>query len=134
MIESYFLYLSLITFLFVYFGLSNEFSSLFASSIGYRSVSFNTFRKKTKLVYAIPIMVLSLVLGLRYNIGTDYLAYEEIYDTQNADLLWNILNERIEPLYQIVNHMPFLFGLPYYCMSILVCFCLLYTSPSPRDM
>lgn len=46
MIESYFLYLSLITFLFVYFGLSNEFSSLFASSIGYRSVSFNTFRKK----------------------------------------------------------------------------------------
>ena len=122
MIESYFLYLSLITFLFVYFRLSNEFSSLFASSIGYRSVSFNTFRKKTKLVYAIPIMVLSLVLGLRYNIGTDYLAYEEIYDTQNADLLWNILNERIEPLYQIVNHIPFLFGLPYYCMSILVCF------------
>ena len=73
-------------------------------------------------MYVIPIIVLSLVLGLRYNVGTDYLAYKEIYDTQNSDLFWNIVNERIEPLYQIINHIPFLFGLPYYYMSILVCF------------
>ena len=122
MTESYFLYLLLVTFLFVYFELSNQLSSFFVSSVSCRSLSSYAFSKKSKLVYVIPIIVLSLVLGLRYNVGTDYLAYKEIYDTQNSDLFWNIVNERIEPLYQIINHIPFLFGLPYYYMSILVCF------------
>lgn len=122
MVESYFIYLLLTTFLFVYFWSVNKISSFSVPYLGYQSSSFCDFFGKSKWVYAIPIMVLSLVLGLRYNVGTDYLGYKEMYDTQSEDLLWNIENERIEPLYQIVNHIPFLFGLPYYYMSILVCF------------
>lgn len=122
MIESYFLYLLLTTFLFIYFEAVNKMPSLSVYPVIYRSVFLNNFAGKSKWIYVIPIVVLSLVLGLRYDVGTDYFSYKEIFDTQSNDLLWNIENERIEPLYQIVNHIPFLLGLPYYYMSILVCF------------
>lgn len=52
------------------------------------------------------------ILGLRYNVGTDYLAYERLfYQTDKRTL---------EVFYQVLSNIFFRLNLPYWCMTIVV--------------
>lgn len=58
------------------------------------------------------LFVCILILGLRYNVGTDYLSYERLfYQTDKRTL---------EVFYQILSNIFFRLNLPYWCMTIVV--------------
>lgn len=55
--------------------------------VGYANLSVSIYKKNTHVCYwnfsvIIPIAVFTLVLGLRYNVGTDYLSYYSKYISQ----------------------------------------------------
>lgn len=117
MLLSYYIYIILPLFLFAYFLFANRIFSHIC--IVKYSLNFNI--ANSFIIYSIPILLLSIILGLRYDVGTDYFSYAEIYNMQYDNLYENILYDRIEPLYMIVNHIPFAFNMPYYYLNIIVC-------------
>ena len=53
-----------------------------------------------------------LILGLRYNVGTDYFSYQNLF--YQADI------RKLEPLYALFNSLILKLNLPYWCMTIVV--------------
>lgn len=71
--------------------------------------------------YLVPISLLSLIIGLRYDVGVDYLAYKEIYETRfggSFDESW----EKIEFLYAVISYCCYKLGMPYYILFIIMAF------------
>lgn len=67
--------------------------------------------------YALPVILLSVLFGFRYEIGTDYLNYKEIYETSFSGSLKQSLTEsNVEYIYAIISHILYHAGLPYYIM------------------
>lgn len=68
--------------------------------------------------YVVPVLILTIVLGMRYNVGVDYLRYEEIYDTQSFQ------SSHVEPLYAFLSSVLFKLNMPYYVLTCIInCFC-----------
>lgn len=68
----------------------------------------------------LPIVLLTLILGLRYNVGVDYLSYEDIFRYQEST--YSIADSHIEPLYFLLNHIVYKLGCPYYILTCLIMF------------
>lgn len=67
--------------------------------------------------YALPVILLSVLFGFRYEIGTDYLNYKEIYETSFSGSLKQSLTEsNVEYIYAFISHILYHAGLPYYIM------------------
>ncbi|MUT99919.1 MAG: hypothetical protein EP145_13225 [Bacteroides uniformis] len=52
--------------------------------------------------YLVPVSLISLIIGLRYDVGVDYLAYKEIYETRFVGG-FNESLENIEFLYAVIS-------------------------------
>ena len=80
----------------------------------------------------VPIFIISLIIGLRYNVGVDYLSYKEIYETKiSSDLRWSIDNRETELLFTIICVLLHWFNVPYYGMFVLMAvipICFFYAS------
>lgn len=70
-----------------------------------------------------PIIILSLLIGLRYDVGVDYLAYKEIYETRfDGNLIDSIRNSDLEILYTIISYYCYQSGMPYYIFFVVMAF------------
>lgn len=72
-------------------------------------------------LYLVPVSIISLIIGLRYDVGVDYLAYKEIYETRfigSFEESW----ENIEFLYAIISYCCYKLGMPYYILFIIMAF------------
>lgn len=75
----------------------------------------------------VPIILVSLLLGLRYNVGIDYLAYKEIYEVDiSNDLKWSIENRETEILFTVICVFLHKLNIPYYGMFIIMAIIPLY--------
>ena len=66
------------------------------------------------LFYLVPVFIISLIIGLRYDVGVDYLAYKGLYETSftgTIDESWG----NLEFLYAIISYCCYKLGMPYYC-------------------
>ena len=97
MFNAYLIYFSLLVFLLISTWLYNKVS---ASS--------------RKVVLGFAIVIYSIVLGLRYNVGEDYMSYMNIYNMQDFD--------NVEWGYAILNRLLYNLGLPFSSIFILVAF------------
>ena len=71
--------------------------------------------------YIFPIIFLSLLWGLRYDVGTDYLSYKEIYENNFTGTVWESLSEsNVEYLYALISHALYHLGMPYYVMFVIM--------------
>lgn len=71
--------------------------------------------------YIFPIIFLSLLWGLRYDVGTDYLSYKEIYENNFTGTVWESLSEsNVEYLYALISHVLYHLGMPYYVMFVIM--------------
>lgn len=106
----------IISTLIVFFFTKYKFCSLKNSvkySIGYNEVCLinNIFK------YLFPILLLSILFGFRYNIGTDYPVYKEIYETAfSGNLRQSIEESGVECLYALISHILCHMNMPYYIM------------------
>ena len=75
-------------------------------------------RRYQKYIMAIIVIVYSLILGLRYNVGVDYLAYKEIFMHQDFS--------DVEVGYALVNKFLYVLGFSYPAIFILVAFGQIY--------
>ena len=74
--------------------------------------------KNRPFVLFVILGVCSLVLGLRYNVGTDYMPYKDIYVMQYFD--------DVESGYAMMNRILYWFGLPFSSIFTLVAFLQLF--------
>lgn len=67
-------------------------------------------RNISKLFFLIAILIPVVISGFRYGIGTDYFNYVDIYYilTETGDLLYHLLNSRLEPGWIILNYLIYL--------------------------
>lgn len=71
--------------------------------------------------YVVPILLLSLLYGLRYDVGVDYLAYKKIYETYFWGSLWESLSKSdIEYIYATIAHICYNIGMPYYIFFLVM--------------
>jgi len=81
---------------------------------------------------AFPILLISLLIGLRYDVGVDYLAYKETYEIKtSSNLLWSIENSEVEFLFTALCVILHNLNVPYYGMFIvmsIIPFYFFYTS------
>ena len=68
------------------------------------------------LQYGVPTVVFTLILGLRYNVGVDYLSYESIYNSQTDQILF----QHTEPLYTLLSFILHQSGIPYYGLVCII--------------
>lgn len=71
--------------------------------------------------YLVPVSLISLIIGLRYDVGVDYLAYKEIYETRFVGG-FNESLENIEFLYAVISFCCYKFGMPYYLLFVIMAF------------
>lgn len=71
--------------------------------------------------YIVPVFLISLLIGLRYDVGVDYLAYKEIYETHFTGAL-NESYKNIEFLFGIISFCCYKLGIPYYFFFVLMAF------------
>lgn len=71
--------------------------------------------------YLVPISIISLIIGLRYDVGVDYLAYKEIYETRFTGS-FDESCENIEFLYAVISYCCYKLGMPYYLLFIIMAF------------
>lgn len=69
--------------------------------------------------FYLPIVFFSLIFGLRYNVGVDYLSYENIYNLQ-TDCFWDNIGH-VEPLYALLSFILYKLNFPYYILTCIVC-------------
>lgn len=67
--------------------------------------------------YLLPAIIFTFVLGLRYDVGVDYLSYESIYKGQNDKLIENL---NIEPIYALISFILNQLNMPYYALTCIV--------------
>ena len=65
------------------------------------------------------LLIYSIVEGLRYDRGTDYMHHKNLIDYANHLEAYWADSAKIEPLFQIINKTAKLFGLPYYLVFFL---------------
>lgn len=66
--------------------------------------------------YGIPTIAFTLILGLRYNVGVDYLSYENIYNSQTNQILY----QHTEPLYTLLSFILHQLDIPYYGLTCII--------------
>lgn len=75
------------------------------------------------IVFAIvvPILFISILLGLRYEVGVDYPIYRQIYEYGiSADIEESLQHREIEWLYVIICSLLHKLGAPYYMMFVVM--------------
>lgn len=70
--------------------------------------------RSKKIFLGFSVAIYSIVLGLRYNVGTDYMAYMDIYNMQYFD--------DVEWGYALINKILYNIGLPFPAIFIFVAF------------
>ena len=71
----------------------------------------------------IPILITSLLVGLRNNVGVDYPVYKEIYETQISDnWVWSINHSGVDFLFTSIFVLLHKMNIPYYGMFIIMAF------------
>ena len=94
---------------------------------------------KGKLWGWMPIVLFTLVFGLRYGVGIDYNNYVEIYEDEisHYSSYWELVKEtRYEWGFLVVAHLCQLLKLPVYCLFTIIAFLqilLLYKSFKDED-
>lgn len=71
--------------------------------------------------YLVPVFIISLIIGLRYDVGVDYLAYKRLYETCFTGTLeesW----VNLEFLYAIISYCCYKLGMPYYVLFMIMAF------------
>ena len=71
--------------------------------------------------YLVPVFIISLIIGLRYDVGVDYLAYKGLYETSftgTIDESWG----NLEFLYAIISYCCYKLGMPYYVLFMIMAF------------
>lgn len=81
----------------------------------------------------LPIIIISLIVGFRYLVGTDWESYHFLYNQALADFLsvGNIFTSTMEPLYIVLNLVLAFFQVPYqmfFAVVMMIHLCLLYKS------
>lgn len=67
--------------------------------------------------YLIPVICLAVLFGFRYDVGTDYLNYKEIYESSfSGTLQYSVKSSGVEYAYAIISHVLYHLGMPYYIM------------------
>lgn len=75
-----------------------------------------TFLNKVTSVL-IPIIVISTLIGFRYNVGVDYPVYKEIYeDLITDDLFYSLNSSGVESIYTTICVLLHKLNIPYYGM------------------
>ena len=97
MFDAYFIYFALLAFLIISTWLYNK-----------------TDARSRKIILGFAVAIYSIVLGLRYNVGTDYMAYMDIYNMLYFD--------DVEWGYALINKILYNAGLPFPAIFILVAF------------
>lgn len=73
--------------------------------------------------FFIPILITSLLIGLRNNVGVDYPVYKEIYETQISDnWVWSVNHSGVEILFTSICVLLHKVNIPYYGMFIVMTF------------
>lgn len=87
--------------------------------------------------YGVPILIISLLIGLRYNVGVDYPAYKDIYEYNiSSDLKWSLEYSGSEPLFTIICVLLHKLDIPYYGMFFVMTvipLCFYYNSFSGKE-
>ena len=85
---------------------------------------FDTGIKKREIIHLsfiiIPIIIYSLIEGLRYGRGNDYFEYKYIYE--NAHSIFNYNDENLEYLFTLLNYILRDANIPYYGAFIVYSF------------
>lgn len=66
--------------------------------------------------YIVPTITFTLILGLRYNVGVDYLSYENIYNSQTNQFIL----QHTEPLYTLLSFILHQADIPYYGLTCII--------------
>lgn len=76
----------------------------------------------TDVYVLIPILVVSLVIGLRYDVGTDWRNYREFYEyVLTYGVSWDgMYNSIMEPFYYLLNGLIAFWNMPYQILFILI--------------
>lgn len=74
--------------------------------------------KQRNVINLILILLFALIIGLRYDVGTDYFTYLKSYESQHL--------EDFEYGFQVLNKILFFIGAPYYILFIIIAFFQLY--------
>lgn len=69
--------------------------------------------------YLLPTIIFTFALGLRYDVGVDYLSYESIYKGQSDNLVDNL---NLEPIYALISFILSQLHAPYYAITCIVSF------------
>lgn len=81
---------------------------------------------------AVPILVVSLLIGLRYEVGVDYPIYKEIYEFSTfADIGKSMEESGVEPLFTLICSLLHKCDIPYYGMFFMMTvipFCFFYSA------
>lgn len=89
-----------------------------------RSLMYKPVLSATEIV--LPILIVSIIMGLRYNVGTDWINYKDAYEEIRDTGANYISSGGYEPLYILLNAIVGAFNLPYQCFFILQMFLMLY--------
>lgn len=82
-------------------------------SISYSALQLVNYIAK----YIVPILLLAILFGFRYDIGVDYFSYKEIYETSfSGNLRQSITESGVEYIYALISHLLYHAGAPYYIM------------------
>ncbi len=91
------------------------------SSVIYLSgTSFALISNKTLAIF-IPILIISLLVGLRYDVGVDYLTYKDIFEYYiSDDLIESLKSSGVEPVFTLLCVLLHKMNIPYYGMFIIM--------------
>lgn len=77
---------------------------------------------KSKVFLIFCLIQMSLIIGLRYEVGADYYSYENIYRKINsASSIWNI-QANVEVGYLLLNRILGIMGISYYGLNLCMAF------------
>ena len=88
---------------------------LFVSSIKVRSATFKISVVSERTIQCFFIVVCILIFGLRYNVGTDYPTYENIFYKKTINY-----GQHLELIFSFLNNFLSDLGLPYFVMTIVI--------------
>lgn len=77
---------------------------------------------KSGLFFSIMIIQMSLIVGLRYQVGADYLTYERMYQRFGENILLSVYDARIEVGYRALNWMFWNVNMPFWFFCLFLAF------------
>ncbi len=78
---------------------------------------FITKPDRRRLFIFLCMFQMTLIIGLRYRVGADYLTYQRIYN-ELANGYLSLSGSRVEPGYRIINIIIGKAGMPFWCLNL----------------